>query len=207
MKDQETDQCKRCGIEFSVKRRKHHCRRCGLIVCDSCSKNRIQLKKNGKKSRVCNECFNQIAPRHMRSISSKRDEETLSNDDMFDPNTNSPPIIHEQATTEEVEYIIENLRQAAIKQKQENELRNKHDSMPSAASSASWIRTDNFPERTNTDGTFVEYQIKHKDKDNDDEQQLEKSLLNSIDTDGSNDSASQPLLNNSQSECCSCIIV
>eukprot|EP00485_Elphidium_margaritaceum_P004056 CAMPEP_0202689540 /NCGR_PEP_ID=MMETSP1385-20130828/4767_1 /ASSEMBLY_ACC=CAM_ASM_000861 /TAXON_ID=933848 /ORGANISM="Elphidium margaritaceum" /LENGTH=217 /DNA_ID=CAMNT_0049344681 /DNA_START=30 /DNA_END=683 /DNA_ORIENTATION=+ len=70
MRDKEANQCKECGVEFSITVRKHHCRACGLISCDKCSPNRIQLKKSGKKSRVCNECFNQIAPRHMRSTSS-----------------------------------------------------------------------------------------------------------------------------------------
>eukprot|EP00483_Globobulimina_turgida_P001876 UN01878 len=72
MRDTETDNCKRCDVEFkTVQRRKHHCRMCGFIVCDNCSRNRVQLKKNGRKSRVCNECFNQIAPRHMRSYSAR----------------------------------------------------------------------------------------------------------------------------------------
>ena len=154
MNDEETNLCKRCGIDFSVKRRKHHCRMCGLIVCASCSKNRVQLKKSGRKSRVCNECFNQIAPRHMRSVSSKAtgthsntpslrpkiddtvndqtnemddddDDNDEDDDDIlqfkpspsdYDPNT---AIIHEQATSEEVEQVIENLRQAAINRKRE----------------------------------------------------------------------------------------
>ena len=187
MNDQETDLCKRCDVEFSVKIRKHHCRMCGLIVCDSCSKNRVQLKKSGKKSRVCNECFNQIAPRHMRSVSSKID--SLHSD--ITHNDNDTPNIHQQATSQEVEQIIENLRQTAIKQKEKTEL-NKNESLPSAVSSSSLINNTNVHERTNTSGTFVQYTNTNTDTSN-----------HSI----SDHYGSEPLLNNHQAGCCSCIIL
>lgn len=34
----------------------HHCRRCGKLVCGTCSSNRVKLPRLGL-SRVCDECF------------------------------------------------------------------------------------------------------------------------------------------------------
>lgn len=49
---------KGCNREFNLICRRHHCRLCGALVCDKCSKHReilphIDLKK---KQRICNIC-------------------------------------------------------------------------------------------------------------------------------------------------------
>ncbi|KPV78613.1 uncharacterized protein RHOBADRAFT_11206, partial [Rhodotorula graminis WP1] len=35
--DEATNECRRCSKRFGLLTRKHHCRRCGLVVCASCS--------------------------------------------------------------------------------------------------------------------------------------------------------------------------
>ncbi|GAA5994703.1 uncharacterized protein JCM10292_004304 [Rhodotorula paludigena] len=35
--DEEASDCRRCGQHFTFFKRKHHCRRCGFVVCASCS--------------------------------------------------------------------------------------------------------------------------------------------------------------------------
>ena len=43
-RDEEARDCRGCGRYFTFFLRKHHCRRCGRIFCDSCSSKRAQLR-------------------------------------------------------------------------------------------------------------------------------------------------------------------
>lgn len=66
--DQETDHCQfdRCPTRFSFFQRKHHCRKCGSIICQKHSGNRLPLfhhrknTVNGHWSRVCDHCFHDL---------------------------------------------------------------------------------------------------------------------------------------------------
>mmetsp|Transcript_6222 Transcript_6222/g.10169 ORF Transcript_6222/g.10169 Transcript_6222/m.10169 type:complete len:750 (-) Transcript_6222:94-2343(-) len=53
------DECMVCGKEFYFFRRRHHCRSCGNLVCDSCSPHFVvveELKEQGEV-RVCVQCY------------------------------------------------------------------------------------------------------------------------------------------------------
>mmetsp|Transcript_17432 Transcript_17432/g.51577 ORF Transcript_17432/g.51577 Transcript_17432/m.51577 type:complete len:1083 (-) Transcript_17432:189-3437(-) len=54
--------CKDCGLKFTVTRRRHHCRACGNVFCNDCSKNRMALPSFGYDSeeRVCDACHGRI---------------------------------------------------------------------------------------------------------------------------------------------------
>mmetsp|Transcript_55579 Transcript_55579/g.113125 ORF Transcript_55579/g.113125 Transcript_55579/m.113125 type:complete len:582 (-) Transcript_55579:353-2098(-) len=58
--DSATDVCMNCHARFGVMqlRRKHHCRRCGKVVCSTCSRSReLVLEYHpAKPQRVCNSC-------------------------------------------------------------------------------------------------------------------------------------------------------
>ncbi|KAI8375786.1 FYVE zinc finger-domain-containing protein [Blakeslea trispora] len=41
--DRQAPECRRCYRRFNFLVRRHHCRRCGQIVCDRCSSNRLKL--------------------------------------------------------------------------------------------------------------------------------------------------------------------
>ena len=41
---------------FNLIRRRHHCRACGKIVCDACSKHRQSVSGSEHAKRVCNDC-------------------------------------------------------------------------------------------------------------------------------------------------------
>ncbi|OAD76043.1 hypothetical protein PHYBLDRAFT_110566 [Phycomyces blakesleeanus NRRL 1555(-)] len=41
--DRQALECRRCARRFNFLVRRHHCRRCGLVVCDRCSGHRIRL--------------------------------------------------------------------------------------------------------------------------------------------------------------------
>ncbi|XP_041916648.1 pleckstrin homology domain-containing family F member 1 [Alosa sapidissima] len=50
--------CMRCSNRFGVTQRRHHCRRCGFIVCNTCSKGRAVLENISRKPvRVCQQCM------------------------------------------------------------------------------------------------------------------------------------------------------
>ncbi|CAL8243487.1 unnamed protein product [Lota lota] len=56
LKDKDASRCKLCEKEFSISRRKHHCRNCGEIFCNSCSDNELPLPASPKPVRVCDTC-------------------------------------------------------------------------------------------------------------------------------------------------------
>jgi hypothetical protein len=53
-KDDQTTECRACQSTFSVWLWKHHCRMCGCIFCDECSKQKIA------EQRVCDRCFDKV---------------------------------------------------------------------------------------------------------------------------------------------------
>ncbi|RXN29157.1 RUN and FYVE domain-containing 1-like protein [Labeo rohita] len=63
LKDDEATQCKQCQKEFSIARRKHHCRNCGDIYCNSCSSNELALPSYPRPVRVCDVCHSLLLQR------------------------------------------------------------------------------------------------------------------------------------------------
>jgi hypothetical protein len=66
--DRDHPTCKLCGASFNLLRRKHHCRRCGMLVCSPCSlftgmipnaasPLRCPAAYDGTWHRICKNCF------------------------------------------------------------------------------------------------------------------------------------------------------
>ncbi|KAK8797217.1 hypothetical protein WA158_004427 [Blastocystis sp. Blastoise] len=55
--DHEYTFCQVCMCPFSFFNRRHHCRLCGKIVCNKCSKYRMKLYKQDRPTRVCRLCY------------------------------------------------------------------------------------------------------------------------------------------------------
>ncbi|XP_072929201.1 RUN and FYVE domain-containing protein 2-like isoform X2 [Epargyreus clarus] len=55
--DKDASACSACSKEFTIARRKHHCRRCGHIFCGACSDKSVALAGSAKPVRVCDGCF------------------------------------------------------------------------------------------------------------------------------------------------------
>eukprot|EP01084_Bolivina_argentea_P031518 58339_1 len=68
--DKLSNSCLGCGNNFTVWSRRHHCRACGLLVCQPCSNRKLQFNNNGKPSleRSCDKCFN----KNMRQYTRKK---------------------------------------------------------------------------------------------------------------------------------------
>ncbi|XP_014716344.1 RUN and FYVE domain-containing protein 1 isoform X2 [Equus asinus] len=63
LKDDEATHCKQCEKEFSISRRKHHCRNCGHIFCNTCSSNELALPSYPRPVRVCDGCHTLLLQR------------------------------------------------------------------------------------------------------------------------------------------------
>lgn len=61
--DRATDICMRCTqTRFSAITRRHHCRKCGFVVCGECSRKRFLLPRlSSKPLRVCSLCYRELA--------------------------------------------------------------------------------------------------------------------------------------------------
>ncbi|CEF70876.1 FYVE zinc finger domain and Zinc finger, FYVE/PHD-type domain and Zinc finger, RING/FYVE/PHD-type domain and Zinc finger, FYVE-related domain and Domain of unknown function DUF3480 domain-containing protein [Strongyloides ratti] len=61
--DKEADSCMLCNTKFSIILRRHHCRSCGRVLCNSCCNQRRSLRfanDDTKKFRVCESCIKTI---------------------------------------------------------------------------------------------------------------------------------------------------
>lgn len=61
--DSAASNCPLCAKEFSLARRKHHCRNCGGIFCAKCSDNQMNLPSSAKPVRVCDNCYTLVLGR------------------------------------------------------------------------------------------------------------------------------------------------
>lgn len=59
--DSSSKSCELCQTEFTLMNRRHHCRNCGSLVCNSCSKRRLTLPNSvfdpNELVRVCDVCY------------------------------------------------------------------------------------------------------------------------------------------------------
>ena len=74
MLNDQWEACMRCQRPFGVFKWRHHCRKCGFLVCNSCSSERIQYPqlKYVNPVRACSECYR---AHHVRNARRGRNEE------------------------------------------------------------------------------------------------------------------------------------
>eukprot|EP01062_Namystynia_karyoxenos_P022481 TRINITY_DN18642_c0_g1_i2.p1 TRINITY_DN18642_c0_g1~~TRINITY_DN18642_c0_g1_i2.p1 ORF type:complete len:1234 (+),score=310.52 TRINITY_DN18642_c0_g1_i2:98-3799(+) len=56
VRDKDAKACMACCSPFTLTRRRHHCRKCGIVVCESCSPARLRLPGYNERQRVCRRC-------------------------------------------------------------------------------------------------------------------------------------------------------
>ncbi|XP_063396040.1 rab GTPase-binding effector protein 1-like isoform X2 [Mytilus trossulus] len=54
--EDDIDDCNNCKQQFSVTKRKHHCRHCGRIFCSDCVTKTVNSGPNSRPSKVCDIC-------------------------------------------------------------------------------------------------------------------------------------------------------
>ena len=61
--------CEYCNSQFTMLLRRHHCRNCGAICCDTCSKKRFLVAHihPTKEQRVCDECYQDLTTGNSRA--------------------------------------------------------------------------------------------------------------------------------------------
>uniref|UniRef100_A0A8C9S430 WD repeat and FYVE domain containing 3 n=1 Tax=Scleropages formosus TaxID=113540 RepID=A0A8C9S430_SCLFO len=59
VKDEVVDSCSGCSVRFSLTERRHHCRNCGQLFCQKCSRFQSEIKrlKISSPVRVCQNCY------------------------------------------------------------------------------------------------------------------------------------------------------
>eukprot|EP00928_Gymnodinium_smaydae_P034491 TRINITY_DN24425_c0_g1_i1.p1 TRINITY_DN24425_c0_g1~~TRINITY_DN24425_c0_g1_i1.p1 ORF type:complete len:320 (+),score=60.68 TRINITY_DN24425_c0_g1_i1:94-1053(+) len=57
-RDEDVSACPTCNVGFTTTVRRHHCRQCGGVFCDDCTRSRLRLPKlpNAGKVRTCDRC-------------------------------------------------------------------------------------------------------------------------------------------------------
>ncbi|GAA5980401.1 hypothetical protein JCM10908_001642 [Rhodotorula pacifica] len=147
--DHATNACRRCDKHFSLLNRRHHCRRCGLVVCASCSPHMDQLDPRqvavepgsvtddspwlldspfGYRYRTCNECHAALLALHP---SEQAGPASLLSPQAFFPASSSLPgsAAPSEAAASDVSELVEcpvcgeTLAQLGGKSEQENHIR------------------------------------------------------------------------------------
>ncbi|XP_045469180.1 zinc finger FYVE domain-containing protein 9 [Harmonia axyridis] len=96
--------CLHCDMKFTVIKRRHHCRACGLVLCSKCCNLKFRLEYLNAEARVCTKCF-EILDKGMNSnsagevsqeLSSPSRNSNVTQDNLGQPNPNNP---HEYCST------------------------------------------------------------------------------------------------------------
>ncbi|XP_033358226.1 FYVE, RhoGEF and PH domain-containing protein 4-like [Bombus vosnesenskii] len=69
VKTDDVSRCMICEVIFSVMKRKHNCRACGIVVCGKCSNQKLLFEDN-KNMRVCRLCYTALTQPLVKSPSS-----------------------------------------------------------------------------------------------------------------------------------------
>lgn len=90
---EEAEQCRLCHKQFGSFARKHHCRRCGAAVCNTCSPQRLRLPQLGitDRVRVCVDCA--------REEKSQAEEETVESGSTIACYADVVPVVDRVAMT------------------------------------------------------------------------------------------------------------
>lgn len=98
--DSDAPVCMHCRkSEFTVLNRRHHCRRCGIVCCNTCTSKRWLLPhQSAKPLRVCLTCFYKLNSAPASDLSTSTDGwarstkyGNSSGEDSSDSDTDSPP--------------------------------------------------------------------------------------------------------------------
>ena len=106
--DAEIFDCNECRKPFNAFRRRHHCRNCGMIFCDSCTKNKMSVRGSTNLKRVCDPCKLILVPMEKNSTSTEKQWQSDTTSKPKNSNSNSPSKTNgKKGTTSEQEHVEE----------------------------------------------------------------------------------------------------
>ncbi|XP_044763023.1 zinc finger FYVE domain-containing protein 9 [Coccinella septempunctata] len=96
--DNEAMSCLHCDMKFTVIKRRHHCRACGLVLCSNCCSLKYHLEYLNAVARVCKKCFDILVNNACSNSGSETSQESSSpsrnlnatQDNLGPPNPNNP---------------------------------------------------------------------------------------------------------------------
>ncbi|XP_066149180.1 zinc finger FYVE domain-containing protein 9 [Euwallacea fornicatus] len=88
--DADAAACLHCDMKFTVIKRRHHCRACGLVLCSKCCNLRCRLEYLDSEARVCNKCYTILSKNSADNAGSDNLSSDSGNSPAFRPNPNNP---------------------------------------------------------------------------------------------------------------------
>ncbi|KAK9874288.1 hypothetical protein WA026_002640 [Henosepilachna vigintioctopunctata] len=76
--DNEATNCLHCEMKFTVIKRRHHCRACGLVLCAKCCNLKYRLEYLDAEARVCKKCYDILNKDTNSSTGSEVSQESSS---------------------------------------------------------------------------------------------------------------------------------
>lgn len=88
--DKEAETCMRCQkLKFTIYNRRHHCRKCGFVICGDCSKQKVLIKfLSDEPVRVCDDCYMVLTSTQNNNESSAESDNDDSNNEYTVSSTN-----------------------------------------------------------------------------------------------------------------------
>ncbi|XP_060533607.1 zinc finger FYVE domain-containing protein 9 [Cylas formicarius] len=88
--DSDASACLHCDTKFTMIKRRHHCRACGLVLCSKCCNLKFRLQYLDAEARVCQKCY-AILNKDQSGINQDQDPVVeMENPLAFRPNPNNP---------------------------------------------------------------------------------------------------------------------
>jgi hypothetical protein len=114
--------CYMCEADFNFFRRRHHCRKCGKLVCNSCSKQRVLLRQTKQRQRACDVCVSpQSGSPSTGSIHTSGGLDGQKSEDNLQESLDAAEAAEIEASLQEEAREIEAIRLELIEEKQKNE--------------------------------------------------------------------------------------
>ncbi|XP_059091707.1 uncharacterized protein LOC131887187 isoform X2 [Tigriopus californicus] len=92
-KAESCQKCMRCGHPFTMMRKKHQCRACGIVICSKCSNQKFPLAFEGNKlCRVCRTCYEVLVNNQKRMLSDAEKARAQSHEHQSIPENSIPDV-------------------------------------------------------------------------------------------------------------------
>lgn len=100
--DEMTNQCMQCDTKFSLMKRRHHCRACGLLLCSTCCNQKFHLVYLGAEGRICGSCHETLVKQQQQQLNQPRNPNpanpmeycsTLPPQQQVNPGSTQPPTV------------------------------------------------------------------------------------------------------------------